>query len=77
VVVALTPDEPALLGLVSIIAPIIAGGNSVIGLASAANALAPLGFSESSPQVTFPPAFSIFSPVIAPISRHISPVTWT
>jgi acyl-CoA reductase-like NAD-dependent aldehyde dehydrogenase len=46
VVVALTPDEPALLGLVSIIAPIIAGGNSVIGLASAANALAPLTFSE-------------------------------
>jgi acyl-CoA reductase-like NAD-dependent aldehyde dehydrogenase len=46
VVVALTPDEPALLGLVSIIAPIIAGGNSVVALASAANALAPLTFSE-------------------------------
>ena len=45
-VVALTPDEPALLGLVSIIAPIIASGNSVVGLASAANALAPLTFSE-------------------------------
>ena len=46
VVVALTPDEPALLGLVSIIAPIIASGNSVVALASAANALAPLAFSE-------------------------------
>ena len=46
VVVALTPNEPALLGLVSIIAPIIAGGNSVVALASAANALAPLTFSE-------------------------------
>jgi len=46
VVVALTPDEPALLGLVSIIAPIIASGNSVVALASAANALAPLTFSE-------------------------------
>ncbi|HET7227689.1 MAG TPA: aldehyde dehydrogenase family protein [Chthoniobacterales bacterium] len=46
VVVALAPDEPALLGLVSIIAPIIASGNSVVALASAANALAPLTFSE-------------------------------
>src|SRR5438552_11235748 len=46
VVVALTPDEPALLGLVSIIAPIIVSGNSVVALASAANALAPLIFSE-------------------------------
>jgi acyl-CoA reductase-like NAD-dependent aldehyde dehydrogenase len=46
VVVALAPDEPALLGLVSIIAPIIASGNSVVALASAATALAPLTFSE-------------------------------
>src|SRR5262245_49795808 len=46
VVVALTPDEPALLGLVSIIAPIIASGNSVVALASVANALAPLTFSQ-------------------------------
>ena len=44
VVVALAPDEPALLGLVSVIAPIIASGNSVVALA--ANALAPLTFSE-------------------------------
>ena len=35
-----------MLGLVSIIAPIIASGNSVVALASAANALAPLTFSE-------------------------------
>jgi len=46
VVVPLAPDHPALLGLVSIIAPIIASGNSVIALASTANALAPLTFSE-------------------------------
>src|SRR5947208_3047701 len=46
VVAALAPDEPALLGLVSVIAPIIATGNSVIALASTANALAPLTFSE-------------------------------
>jgi acyl-CoA reductase-like NAD-dependent aldehyde dehydrogenase len=46
VVIALAPDEPALLGLVSVVAPIIATGNSVIALASTANALAPLTFSE-------------------------------
>jgi acyl-CoA reductase-like NAD-dependent aldehyde dehydrogenase len=46
VVVALAPDAPALLGLVSVTAPIIASGNSVIALASTANALAPLTFSE-------------------------------
>ena len=46
VVVALAPDEPALLGMVSIIAPIIATGNSVIALSSTENALAPLTFSE-------------------------------
>ena len=46
VVAALAPDEPALLGMVSVIAPIIASGNSVIVLASPANALAPLTFSE-------------------------------
>src|SRR5437867_5099650 len=45
-VVALAPDAPALLGLVSIVAPIIANGNSVVALASTANALAPLTFSE-------------------------------
>ncbi|PYM02581.1 MAG: aldehyde dehydrogenase [Verrucomicrobia bacterium] len=44
--VALAPDDPALLGIVSVIAPIIASGNSVIALASTANALAPLTFSE-------------------------------
>jgi acyl-CoA reductase-like NAD-dependent aldehyde dehydrogenase len=46
VVAALAPDEPALLGMVSVIAPIIASGNSVVVLASTANALAPLTFSE-------------------------------
>ncbi len=46
VVVAICPDEPALLGFVSIVAPIIAGGNCVIALASADNALPALTFSE-------------------------------
>lgn len=35
-----------MLGLVSVVGPIIARGNSVIALASTANALAPLTFSE-------------------------------
>jgi acyl-CoA reductase-like NAD-dependent aldehyde dehydrogenase len=46
VVIAVCPDEPALLGLVSILAPIIAGGNCVIALASTTNALPALTFSE-------------------------------
>src|SRR4030095_3898087 len=57
VVVALTPNKPALLGLVSIIAPIIAGGNSVVALASAANALAPLTFSEIIARSDLPAGF--------------------
>jgi acyl-CoA reductase-like NAD-dependent aldehyde dehydrogenase len=55
VVVALAPDEPALLGMVSVIAPIIASGNSVIALASTANALAPLTFSEIIATSDLPP----------------------
>ena len=55
VVVALTPDAPALLGLVSVIAPIIATGNSVVALASTANALAPLTFSEIVATSDLPP----------------------
>src|SRR5512133_196215 len=56
VVAALTPDAPALLGLVSIIAPIIATGNSVVALASTANALAPLTFSDIIATSDLPPA---------------------
>jgi acyl-CoA reductase-like NAD-dependent aldehyde dehydrogenase len=55
VVIALTPDAPALLGLVSVIAPIIATGNSVVALASTANALAPLTFSEIIATSDLPP----------------------
>jgi len=55
VVVALTPDAPALLGLVSVIAPIIATGNCVVALASTANALAPLTFSEIVATSDLPP----------------------
>ena len=55
VVVALTPDAPALLGLVSVIAPIIATGNSVVALASTANALAPITFSEIIATSDLPP----------------------
>jgi len=55
VVVVLAPNAPALLGLVSVIAPIIASGNSVIALASTANALAPLTFSEIIATSDLPP----------------------
>jgi len=46
VVVTLSPDAPALLGLVSIIAPAILSGNTVIALASEAAPLPAIAFSE-------------------------------
>ncbi len=46
VVVALAPDEPSLLGLVSVIAPIILSGNSVVVLASEQFPLPALTFAE-------------------------------
>lgn len=46
VVVALCPDEPALLGLVSVLAPIVLSGNTVVILGSASQPLVPLTFSE-------------------------------
>jgi acyl-CoA reductase-like NAD-dependent aldehyde dehydrogenase len=54
VVVAVCPDEPALLGLISIVAPIVAGGNSVVALASTSNALPALTFSEIIATSDFP-----------------------
>jgi len=46
VVVALCPDEPALLGLVSLVAPVILSGNCTVVFPSTTNALAALTFSE-------------------------------
>ncbi|MDQ6913623.1 MAG: aldehyde dehydrogenase family protein [Verrucomicrobiota bacterium] len=46
VVVALCPDEPALVALVSLVAPIILAGNTVIALASPTDPLPALTFSE-------------------------------
>ncbi len=46
VVVAVCPDSPALLGLVSIIAPIILSGNTCIVLASGTSPLPAVTFSE-------------------------------
>ena len=46
VVVALAPDEPSLLGLVSVIAPIILSGNTVVVLASEQFPLPALTFAE-------------------------------
>jgi Aldehyde dehydrogenase family len=46
VVVVLCPDEPALLGLVSLVAPVILSGNCAVVLPSTTNPLAALTFSE-------------------------------
>ncbi|MEP7071743.1 MAG: aldehyde dehydrogenase family protein [Verrucomicrobiota bacterium] len=55
VVALLLPDEPALLGLVSLVAPVIASGNTVVALVSARNALAPLTFAEIVATSDIPP----------------------
>ncbi len=46
VVAVVCPDEPALLGLVGLIAPVIASGNAVIALASETVPLAAVTFAE-------------------------------
>lgn len=46
VVTALCPEDSSLLGLVSVIAPIIVGGNSVVALASTSKPLCAVTFSE-------------------------------
>ncbi|MDQ6809642.1 MAG: aldehyde dehydrogenase family protein, partial [Verrucomicrobiota bacterium] len=46
VVVVVCPDEPSLLALVSLVAPVILSGNAAVVLASTANPLPALTFSE-------------------------------
>lgn len=46
VVAAVAPQESSLLGLVSIIAPVIAGGNSIVTLASSSKPLCSITFAE-------------------------------
>ncbi|MEO1246567.1 MAG: aldehyde dehydrogenase family protein [Pseudomonadota bacterium] len=47
VVALLAPDEPGLLGLVSNLAPAIAGGNTLVALASETNPLSAVSFAEA------------------------------
>ena len=46
VVAAIAPEKSSLLGLISVIAPVIAGGNSVIALASETKATSSISFAE-------------------------------
>src|SRR5690606_16753248 len=46
VVVVLTPDEPSLLALVSLVAPVILSGNAAVVIASDKSPLAAITFSE-------------------------------
>ena len=46
VVAILAPENPPLLGLVSVVAPAIAGGNTVVALASTSSPLAAVTFAE-------------------------------
>jgi acyl-CoA reductase-like NAD-dependent aldehyde dehydrogenase len=55
VVVVLCPDEPALLGLVSSVAPVILSGNCAVVFPSTTNSLAALTFSEIIATSDLPP----------------------
>lgn len=55
VVVVVCPDEPALLGLVSLVAPVILSGNSAVVLPSTTNSLVALTFSEIIATSDLPP----------------------
>ena len=46
VVAAITPDSSSLLGLISIVAPVIAGGNTIVTLASESLPLCSITFAE-------------------------------
>jgi acyl-CoA reductase-like NAD-dependent aldehyde dehydrogenase len=54
VVVVLAPDEPSLLGLVSLVAPVIVGGNSAIVIASEKFPLPAATFAEILPTSDLP-----------------------
>ena len=55
VAVVVCPDEPALLGLVSLVAPVILSGNSAVVLPSTTNSLVALTFSEIIATSDLPP----------------------
>jgi len=55
VVAAIAPDAPALLALVSLIAPVIVSGNTCVALASRANPLPACAFAEACASGDLPP----------------------
>lgn len=55
VVVAIAPQEPALLGFVSMIMPALASGNAVIAIASERNPVPALVLAEAAPGSDIPP----------------------
>ena len=46
VVAAFAPDDSSLLGLISIVAPVIAGGNTIVVLASESKPISSISFAE-------------------------------
>ena len=77
VVAILAPDEPALGGLVSRVAPALVGGNAVVVLASETQPLAAIELAEAIATSDVPAASSTCSPARGRRSRRSSPATWT
>ena len=77
VVGILAPEEPALAGLVSRVAPAIVGGNATVVVASESSPLAAVELAEVLATSDVPAASSTSSPATARSSRPGSPATWT
>ena len=77
VVAVVAPETPALLGLVSRIAPALVGGNAVVAVASETQPLAAVELAEAIATSDVPAGSSTSSPAAAPSSRRGSLRTWT
>jgi hypothetical protein len=60
VVGVVAPEEPALLGLISVLAPAVVSGNALVVVASEANPLPAVTLTEVLPRPTCPAAWSTF-----------------
>jgi delta 1-pyrroline-5-carboxylate dehydrogenase len=73
VVVVLCPDEPALLGFVSLVAPVILSGNCAVVLPSTTNSLPALTFSEIIATSDLPPGVvNVLAGDRVELTRHFS-----
>lgn len=77
VVTVLAPQESSFLGLVSVVAPVIATGNTAIVIASERSPFRRCRWARCSPPPTFPAVSSTSSPAVRRRSRRLWPPTRT